>query len=198
MTVILEGFTTRRDKYYMAESLRRMRRASNKATRALLSGKLEAYRKWFEAGTGVKHLMKVASIVHAIDRAIAPRGSKKIRLVNGSPREWQPGLGGFTHLEPTKLGNQGVGTLPNGQPTQGWDLAFSPGSDMRIFVFPGVHQNIPDLVETLYHELSHKIGGTWDSINEDVPGLCAQCAITDSVRAVNNAANYSFFLRDFL
>lgn len=64
-------------------------------------------------------------------------------------------------------------------------------------IYPRDHRDIPALVETLYHELSHKIGGTWDSIDDD-PHLCAQCAINDSVRAVSNASNYSLFLREFL
>lgn len=197
MTVILEGFT-RRDKHCVSQALRRMHIASKKATQALLSRDLRAYRKWFEAGTGVKHLMKVASIVHEIDKAIAPRGSRMIRLVNGPAKSWEPGLGGYVWRQLTAFADQGVGTGPNGEPTQGWDLGYAHvGSGMRIMIYPGCHGNIPALVETLYHEISHKIGGTVDSIEDD-PILCAQCAINDSVRAVSNAANYSLFLSEFL
>jgi hypothetical protein len=71
------------------------------------------------------------------------------------------------------------------------------GSGMRILLVPRTHGGrINDLAETMYHELSHKVGGTRDitySINQ-----CKANARSDPQQAALNAENYNRFLGEFI
>jgi hypothetical protein len=176
MTVRFDGFQ-QGDVASLTQAFQAMQRASAKAKRDLMGGKLNAYRKWFD-GTGKNaHLMKVASIVNEIDQAITSRG---ITFANaeGNSRD-KKGLCGYVWLVRTQ---QGV-------------VHF--GSGMRVLLVPRTHGgSIKDLAETMYHELSHKVGSTKDITYN--AGQCEQNAKTNPLNASTNAENFNLFLREYL
>lgn len=162
-----------------------MRAASGKAKSALLSADLAAYSKWFD-GTGQNaHLMKVASIVKEVDDAINQRPITFANATGNSVDKANGGLCGYVWL----IRNEGPG--------DGFGGAIHAGSGMRVLIVPKTHNgNVNDLAETMYHELSHKVGGTRDiTYNVDT---CLENARKNPQQAVLNAENYNRFLGEFI
>lgn len=199
MPATFEGFSLP-DQQRMIAAFQLMKAASKKARAALMDGDLSAYNKWFEAGD-TKHLMKVATIVSEIDEAIANRPITFVNATGNKMHRDQQHLCGYVFLNVTDMGKKGVGyTVSNGKatPTQGWDLTKAHfGSGMRVMVVPKTHNgDVGNLAETLYHELSHKVGGTWDVTYNKT--TCASNAASNSGQAVCNAENFNLFLREYL
>lgn len=199
MPANFEGFSLP-DQQRMIAAYTLMKQASKKARAALLSGDLTAYKKWFEGGD-TKHLMKVASIVSEIDDAIAQRPITFVNATGNAVHRDQQHLCGYVWMTRTQMGSQGVGhTVQGGKavPTQGWDLTKAHnGSGMRVMVVPKTHNgDVGNLAETLYHELSHKVGGTWDVTYSR--GTCAANATSNPGQAVSNAENFNLFIAEYL
>lgn len=155
-----------------------MQKASSAAKRDLLGGKLDAYKKWFD-GTGKNaHLMKVATIVNEIDSAIIGRPITFANAQDNSKDQSTKGLCGYVFLIRTAQG------------------AAHFGSGMRVLLVPRSHGSIDDMVQTMYHELSHKVGSTKDiTYSED---QCEQNAKTKPELATTNAENFNLFVREYL
>ncbi len=68
------------------------------------------------------------------------------------------------------------------------------GSGMRILVVLKTHagRDLTYLSETMYHELTHKIGSTTDIVYKR-----AQCQRLAAQRPARNAENYNLFLSEF-
>ena len=163
----------------MAQAFQLMQRASTKARTALLGGDLTAYRKWFDA-TGTAHLMKVGSIVNEIDQAIAGRPITFAKLDRAGVNVNTDNLCAYVFLIRTGQG------------------AAHFGSGMRIMVVWKTHLNntYSYLAQTMYHELSHKVGGTQDhNYNEQA---CLGFARTAPATATTNAENFNLFLREYM
>lgn len=172
-----DGFSDR-EKGFLTQAFAQMRLASSKARAALLGGNLTAYRKWFE-GNGTTQLMKVGTIVKETDDAIMGRPITFAKLdrpgVNVNTRGlcayvWLIRSGGVTH---------------------------HVGSGMRILVVWSTHarHDASYLSETMYHELTHKVGSTTDVVY--APDQCLQLAKDRPQDAARNAENYNRFLSEF-
>jgi hypothetical protein len=76
---------------------------------------------------------------------------------------------------------------------------FHVGSGMRIMVVWASHakHDMDYLVQTMYHELTHKVGSTNDQGGYR-ESTCLGYARTAPHTAVKNAENYNLFLREFL
>jgi|GEM_PF-5897396 len=199
MPAHFEGFSLP-DQQLMIAAYMLLKQASKKARADLLGGNLTAYSKWFEAGN-TKHLMKVASVVSEIDDAINQRQITFVNATGNKVHRSQQHLCGYVFLNVTDMGKKGIGyTVQDGKatPSQGWDLTKAhTGSGMRVMVVPRTHNgDVGNLAETLYHELSHKVGGTWDVTYNST--TCANNATNNSGQAVSNAENYNLFIREYL
>lgn len=163
----------------LTQAFQAMQRASAKAKGDLMSGKLNAFRKWFD-GTGKNaHLMKVASIVNEIDQAIAGRPITFANAQGNSMDKKTQGLCGYVFLIRTA---QGMAHF---------------GSGMRVLMVPRTHGgSVKDLAETMYHELSHKVGSTRDITYN--AGQCESNAKNNPLNASTNAENFNLFLREYL
>lgn len=163
----------------MERAFRLMQSASGKAKTALLGGNLTAYRKWFDA-TGTAHLMKVSSIVNEIDQAITSRPITFAKLDRPGVNVNTDNLCAYVFL------------VRSGQYLTHF------GSGMRIMVVWKTHLNNPSsyLAQTMYHELSHKVGSTQDhNYHEDT---CLGFAKTAPGTAATNAENFNLFLREYI
>ena len=175
--VNFDGFADQ-EKIYMMEAFRRMKMASVRAKNALLGGDLTAYRKWFEA-SGARQTMKVASIVNEVDAAISGRPITFAKLDRPGVNVNTRGLCGRVFL------------VRSGQSLH------HVGSGMRISVVWKTHAqaDLTYLSETMYHELTHKVGSTTDIVYER--GKCQELAIQRPADAARNAENYNLFLSEF-
>jgi hypothetical protein len=163
----------------MDQAFRMMQAASSKAKTALLGGNLTAYRKWFEAANTAQ-LMKVSTIVNEIDQAIAQRPITFAKLDRPGVNTNTDNLCAYVFL------------IRAGQ------YAAHFGSGMRIMVVWKTHvgNTYSYLAQTMYHELSHKVGSTQDhNYNEQT---CLNFAKTVPATAATNAENYNLFLREFI
>lgn len=163
-----------------------LKAASAKARAALLSGDLTHFKTWFD-GTGRNtHLMKVSSIIKEIDDAIKSRPITFANATGNSiDRAEQGSLCGYVWL----IKNKGPGDQFSGH--------IHVGSGMRILMVPRTHGGkVNDLAETMYHELSHKVGGTKD-ITYDV-NQCKRNALHSPQQAALNAENYNRFLGEYI
>jgi hypothetical protein len=72
------------------------------------------------------------------------------------------------------------------------------GSGMRILVVWKTHvgNTFAYLAQTMYHELSHKVGSTQDHNYDEQ--MCATFAQNAPATAATNAENYNLFLREYL
>ena len=162
-----------------------MRTASAKARMALMSGDLAAYTKWFDGTGRNKHLMKVASIIKEIDDAINKRSITFANATGNTVHKKTGGLCGY------------VGMIHNKGPGDDFASDIHIGSGMRVLIVPKSHHDDNyDLAETMYHELSHKVGGTHD-VTYDV-AICLENARKQPHNAVLNAENYNRFLGEFI
>jgi hypothetical protein len=177
--VRFDGFSMR-EQIYMMEAFKVMKRASAAAKQSLLGGDLTAYQKWFDATGSKAHLMKVATIVNEIDQAISGRPITFAKLD-------RPGLN-----VNTKNLCAYVWMLRSG------DQMYHVGSGMRILVVWKTHANadLGYLAQTMYHELSHKVGSTDDKNYDDE--ICKGYAQNNPALAVKNAENYNLFLNEFI
>jgi hypothetical protein len=67
---------------------------------------------------------------------------------------------------------------------------------MRVLMVPKTHDgNINDLAETMYHELTHKMGGQDNACQVDV---CLENARSNPQQAALNAGNYNRFLGEYI
>jgi len=172
-----DGFSDR-EKGFVSQAFAQMRLASAKARAALLSGDLKAYRKWFEAN-GNTQVMKVATIVKEVDDAILGRPITFAKLDRPGVNVNTGGLCAYVWL------------VRSGQFTH------HVGSGMRILVVWSTHanQDLKYLCETMYHELTHKVGST-DDIAYD-RDQCLRLAIDRPQDAARNAENYDRFLGEY-
>jgi hypothetical protein len=164
-----------------------LKSGSKKAKDALFTGDLAAFSKWFD-GTGKNtHLMKVATIVKEIDDAI---GSRKITFADATGNQIHKDSGGLCGYVWMIRGGADDGTSTVRRNVHA-------GSGMRILLVPRTHNNnIDDLAATMYHELSHKVGGTTD-LSYSVP-QCLEYARTDPQRAALNGENFNRFFEEFI
>ncbi len=153
--------------------------ASRKAKQDLLRGDLTAYRKWFDAN-GTAHLMKVASIVNEIDQAITTRPITFAKLDRPGVNANTKNLCAYVFL------------VRAGQSYAHF------GSGMRIMVVWKTHagNTYSYLAQTMYHELSHKVGSTRDHNYDEQ--TCSGFAKTAPDTAATNAENFNLFLREYL
>jgi hypothetical protein len=163
----------------MDQAFRLMLGASAKAKKALLGADLTAYRKWFDA-TGNAHLMKVSSIVNEIDHALAQRPITFAKLDRPGVNVNTNNLCAYVFL------------VRSGQ-----YLAHF-GSGMRIMVVWKTHagNTYSYLAQTMYHELSHKVGSTQDHNYDEQ--TCLGYARTAPAIAATNAENFNLFLREYI
>ena len=172
-----DGFSDQ-EKIHMMEAFRRMKMASGRAKTALLGGNLTAYRKWFEAA-GATQMMKVATIVNQVDAAINGRPITFAKLD-------RPGV----HVNTQNLCAY-VFLVRSGE------FLHHVGSGMRVLVVwsTHAHREVTYLSETMYHELTHKVGSTTDVIYDQ--NECQRLATTRPADAARNAENYNLFLSEF-
>ena len=173
------------DNQKLIASVMILKTASAKAKAALLSGDLTHFRTWFD-GTGKNaHLMKISSIVKEIDDAINIRPITFANATGNSIEQGETGLCGYVWL------------IRNPGPGDKFSNMIHVGSGMRILLVPRTHGgNMSDLAETMYHELSHKVGGTKD-ITYDV-NQCKWNALHAPQQAALNAENYNRFLGEYI
>ncbi|QSI78987.1 MULTISPECIES: M35 family metallo-endopeptidase [Niveibacterium] len=179
-----DGFSIPQQQQLIAATMV-LKAASAAAKDALLSGDLTAFSKWFDSTGKNAHLMKVASIVKEIDEAIQKRPITFADATGNAIDKQEGGLCGYVW----KIRNDGPGDQ--------FSRTIHAGSGMRVLMVPKTHNgNINDLAETMYHELSHKVGGTTDlSYKVDV---CLSYAANDPQKAALNAENYNRFLGEFI
>lgn len=179
-----EGFSVPENQKLIA-SLMILKAASAKASAALLSGDLTHFKTWFD-GTGKNaHLMKVSTIIKEIDDAIRTRPITFVNATGNSVDKGTQGLCGYVWL----TRNPGAGDK--------FSTHIHTGTGMRILLVPRTHGGkIEDLAETMYHELSHKVGGTQD-ITYDV-AKCKSNALHTPQQAALNAENYNRFFGEYL
>lgn len=163
---------------FMLQAFYRMKTASSRARTALLNADLKAYRKWFEA-SGTTQVMKVATIVNEVDSAINGRPITFAKLDRPGVSADTSGLCAYVFL------------VRSGQ------FLHHAGSGMRIMVVWQTHAggDVTYLSETMYHELTHKVGSTTDLAYDQ--GLCLRMAIDRPADAARNAENYNLFLSEF-
>lgn len=180
MPVNFDGFTPN-ENVYMMEAFKLLQRGSARARQSLLSGDLSAFTKWFDATGNKAHLMKVSTIVNEVDQAISGRPITFAKLDRPGVNVDTRSLCGYVFL--IRSGEQ----------------VFHVGSGMRIMVVWSSHENadLGYLAQTMYHELTHKVGNTDDSGGYD-ERQCRQYATVAPHRAVRNAENYNLFLREYL
>ena len=180
MPVTFDGFADR-EKIYMMEAFKFLRRGSAAAKQSLLSGDLTAFTKWFDATRSKAHLMKVSTIVNEVDQAINGRPITFAKLDRPDLNVSTKNLCGYVWL--IRQGGQ----------------SFHVGSGMRIMVVWRTHAqaDLGYLAQTMYHELTHKVGST-DDQGGYVEKTCLGYAATAPHKAVKNAENYNLFLREFL
>ena len=172
-----DGFSNP-EKIYMMEAFNRMRAASGRAKTALLGGDLTAYRKWFEA-SGATQVMKVATIVNQVDAAINGRPITFAKLDRPGVNVNTQGLCAYVFL------------------VRSGEFVHHVGSGMRILVVWKTHasHDLTYLSETMYHELTHKIGSTTDIVYNRAQ--CQELATQRPADAARNAENYNLFLSEY-
>jgi len=172
-----DGFSES-EKGFLNQAFAQMRLASSKAKAALLGGNLTAYRKWFEAN-GNTQVMKVASIVKEVDDAILKRPITFAKLDRPGVNVNTSGLCAYVWM------------VRSGQ------FMHHVGSGMRVLVVWSTHSlhNASYLSETMYHELTHKVGSTTDVVYDRAQ--CLQLAKDKPQDAARNAENYNRFLSEF-
>ncbi|MGH9794527.1 MAG: M35 family metallo-endopeptidase [Candidatus Acidiferrales bacterium] len=178
MPVRYDGFS-QPEQAAMERAFQLMRTASGKAKQALLGGDLTAYRKWFDT-SGNAHVMKVASIVNEMDQAINNRPITFAKLDRKGVNVNTKSLCAYVFL------------------IQAGQYMAHFGSGMRIMVVWKTHvgNTFSYLAQTMYHELSHKVGGTTDHNYDEQ--TCAVFAQNSPATAVTNAENFNLFLREYL
>lgn len=179
MPVKFDGFT-KPEEIYMNEAFKLVKRASANARRTLLGGDLTAYSRWFDSKGTRAQLMKVSTIVNQVDQAINGRPITFAKLDRPGLSVNTKNLCGYVFL--IREGGQ----------------SFHVGSGMRIMVVWATHAqaDLDYLAQTMYHELTHKVGSTDDKdYNEQT---CLRFAKTAPHMAANNAENYNLFLREFM
>jgi hypothetical protein len=179
MSVRFDGFT-KPEEIYMNEAFKLMKRASGEARRTLLGGNLTAYNKWFDAKAPSTQLMKVSTIVNQVDQAINGRPITFAKLDRPGLSVNTKNLCGYVFL--IRQGGQ----------------SFHVGSGMRIMVVWATHAqaDLDYLAQTMYHELTHKVGSTDDKNYKEK--TCLGYAKTAPHMAANNAENYNLFLSEFM
>lgn len=184
MTIRFDGFSIPQ-KQRLIVAFDVMKKASAKARAAMLSGDLTTFQKWFDGTGSNAHLMKVSTIIKEIDDAINQRSITFANATGNSVDKENGGLCGYVWL----IRNRGPGDQ--------FGQAIHVGSGMRVLMVPKTHNgNVNDLAETMYHELSHKVGGTHDiTYNVDA---CLENARTNPQQAALNAENYNRFLGEFI
>ena len=172
-----DGFSDQ-ERIFAMEAFRRMKVASGRARAALLGADLKGYRKWFEA-SGTTQTMKVATIVNQVDSAIHSRPITFAKLDRPGLNVDTSGLCAYVFL------------------VRSGEFLHHVGSGMRIMLVWKTHANadITYLSQTMYHELTHKIGSTSDIVYDR--NQCAQLATQRPADAARNAENYNLFLSEF-
>ncbi len=179
MAARFEGFS-QKEEIFMSAAFMRMKTASASAKRDLLGGNLTNYRKWFDGTGSAAHVMKVATIVNEVDSAIQSRPITFAKLD-------RPGV----NVNTSKLCAY-VFLVRSGQ------FLHHVGSGMRVLVVWKTHASheLEYLVQTMYHELTHKVGSTTDLTYSKAE--CLSNARTNPSAAVRNAENYNWFLSEYL
>lgn len=175
--ISFDGFSDQ-EKIRMMDGFNRMKIASGRAKTALLGGDLVAYRKWFEA-SGATQVMKVGTIVNEVDAAINGRPITFAKLDRPGVNVNIQGLCAYVFL------------------VRSGEFAHHVGSGMRILVVWKTHasHDVTYLSQTMYHELTHKIGSTTDIVYNRAQ--CQQLAVQRPADAARNAENYNLFLSEF-
>jgi hypothetical protein len=178
-----DGFSVP-DRQRLIASVMVLKSTSKKAKTAMLSRDLTYYYKWFD-GTGKNaHLMKVASIIKEIDEAINYRPITFANATGNAIDRGEAGLCGYVWL----IRNRGAGDK--------FSESVHVGSGMRVLLVPRTHGGkINDLAETMYHELSHKVGGTKDITYDHKK--CLDNALKKPQLAALNAENYNKFFSEY-
>jgi hypothetical protein len=184
MPIKFDGFSVpQRQKLIAAVMV--LKKASAKAKDALLGGDLDAFNKWFDGTGGNAHLMKVSTIVKEVDEAIHAR---PITFADATGNSVDKAIGGLCGY---------VWKIRNSGPGDSFAETIHAGSGMRVLMVPKTHKgNINDLAETMYHELTHKVGGTTD-LGYNV-NVCLEYAKSDPQKAALNAENYNRFLGEYI
>lgn len=184
MPIDFDGFSVPERQRLIAATML-LKTASAAAKDAILSGNLTAFSKWFDSTGKNTHLMKIATIIKEIDDAIQ---SRKITFADATGNSVDKSMGGLCGY---------VWKIRNDGPGDQFSKTIHAGSGMRVLMVPKTHNgNVKDLAETMYHELSHKVGGTTDlSYRVDV---CLDYAANDTQKAALNAENYNRFLGEFM
>jgi hypothetical protein len=179
MPANFDGFS-QDEVHFMNAAYQKMKAASGAAKRDLMGGKLDNYRKWFDGTGGAAHIMKVASIVNEVDSAINSRPITFAKLDRPGVNVNTNGLCAYVFL------------VRSGQ------FVHHVGSGMRILVVWKTHatRGLGYLAQTMYHELTHKVGSTTDLAYDR--GACAGFAKSNPGSAVRNAENYNLFLGEYL
>jgi len=137
----------------------------------------DEYVKWFDS-KGDKNTVNVAhvrNIVNGISQALVSRNITFANATGGGVHQATQGLCAYV--------------FTGGQFYQG-----HVGSGMRVLIIPKANQR--EMMKTIYHELSHKIGNTRDhSYN---PIVCRGYALSQPQMAISNAENYDLFLEEFM
>ena len=179
MPVKFDGFS-KNESIYMMEAFKVLQRGSTAAKQSLLSGNLEGFNRWFDATGSTAHLMKVSTIVNEVDQAINRRPITFAKLDRPGVGVNTKDLCGMVHL--VKSGED----------------YYHVGSGMRVLVVWATHaqSDLNYLAETMYHELTHKVGNT-DDVGYD-RSFCEQLAEREPHNAVRNAENYNLFFSEYL
>ncbi|MEO1618970.1 MAG: M35 family metallo-endopeptidase [Planctomycetota bacterium] len=184
MAIRFDGFSAR-DEQRLVKAVDVLKRAAKNANDAMLAGDLTAFSKWFDSTGSNSHLMKVASIIKEVNDALTQRGITFADATGNSVDKSSGGLCGYVWM----VRNDGPGDAFAG--------TIHAGSGMRVLMVPKTHDgNVNDLAETMYHELTHKVGGT-DDLSYDVD-VCLGYAKTNTQFAALNAENYNRFLGEFI
>jgi hypothetical protein len=124
--------------------------------------------------------MKVATIVNEVDQAIIGRPITFAKLDRPGVHAKTKGLCAYVFL------------VQDGQ------FMAHFGSGMRVMVVWKTHvgNTFQYLAQTMYHELTHKVGSTTDHNYDEQ--TCLGFPQTAPAMAVNNAENYNLFLREYL
>ena len=182
-SVRFEGFSAT-ETQDLVRAFELMKEGSRRAKTALLGGDLSAFNKWFDSTGTRSHLMKVSTIIKEVDDAIQHRSITFANASGNKVDKEEGGLCGYVWLVQT------------GSAGDAFSSAAHFGSGMRVMMVMRTHRTLGDLAETMYHELSHKVGGTKDITYKKA--TCQGNASANPQLAALNAENYNLFLREYL
>lgn len=159
---------------------------------SLLNTNWPAYRRWFDASGNANpaHVQFVRNVFTTVQRWLV---SKTFTFVNlsGSPSD-QPGIYAYVMAPGNHMrAGGGLGTKRFG----GVDHV---GSGVRIMLPSRTTTAIGELIKTIFHEITHKVGYNIDDIGADPydPADCEDRAQHHPEQAIRNAENYTLFFTE--